>query len=443
MRKYAMILVTALIAAPLGAQGADLVMWWDEGWYAEEAEAAAEVVDAFEQETGKQVELVLYPEQEHASAIVAALERGRPPDFAFGIGLAAYVAEWALDDRLVDLTDTVGFFSNLFDPDALDRETLLNAKTGQKALYALPVGRSTNHIHVWKSLVAQAGFKLDDIPDEWDAFWSFWCDVVQPALRRATGREDVWGVGLPMSVEADDTWVQFYQFLAATDANYVTGDGRLIIDDPKIRQRLIQAVDSYATIYRDGCAPPEAVRWTNVDNNRQFHAGAIVMTVNETLSIPSALRGDRPDDYFKNTATIEWPLGPGGEPFPIWGDVFPAMVFKDGANVATAEEFVRFLVSEGWLAHYLNFSGERMLPSMSALLDQPFWLDPTDPHRMASVMQVASRPLAHDYAQASGDWRHYLVLQENVWGKAIHRVAVDSISPEQAVDERSPGSKRS
>ena len=69
-----------------------------------------------------------------------------------------------------------------------------------------------------------------------------------------------------------------------------------------------------------------------------------------------------------------------------------AVVFKDGANVATAKEFVRFLVAEGWLVHYLNFSGERMLPPMPKLLEQPFWLDPSDPHRMAAVMQVGSRP---------------------------------------------------
>lgn len=72
---------------------------------------------------------------------------------------------------------------------------------------------------------------------------------------------------------------------------------------------------------------------------------------------------------------------------------------------------------------------------MSRLLEQPFWLDTSDPHRMASVMQVAARPLAHDYAQSSGNWRYNLIHQENVWGKAIHRVATDGISPEQAVDE--------
>jgi multiple sugar transport system substrate-binding protein len=111
------------------------------------------------------------------------------------------------------------------------------------------------------------------------------------------------------------------------------------------------------------------------------------MTPNPTLSIPNALRSERPDDYFERVATIEWPLGVQGEPFPIGGEVFPAVVLKDGGNVATALEFVRFLVREGWLAHYLNFFAERILPPMSKLLEQPFWLDPGDPHRMASVMQ--------------------------------------------------------
>ncbi len=50
--------------APLGAQGADLVVWWDEGFTAEEAEAAAEIVDAFEQASDKQVALTFHPQLE-------------------------------------------------------------------------------------------------------------------------------------------------------------------------------------------------------------------------------------------------------------------------------------------------------------------------------------------------------------------------------------------
>ena len=183
-------------------------------------------------------------------------------------------------------------------------------------------------------------------------------------MRQATGRDDVWGVGLPMSAEAADTENAFGEFMTAYEADYVTPDGRLVIDEPEIRQALIKAIDSYTAIYRKGCTPPDSVTWADSGNNERFLAQSVVMTPNLSLSIPNALKSERPDDYYKNTATIEWPLGLSGEPFPLTTAIHFAMVFSDGANIATAKEFVRFLVAEGWLAHYLDFSGERMLPSM-------------------------------------------------------------------------------
>jgi multiple sugar transport system substrate-binding protein len=198
------------------------------------------------------------------------------------------------------------------------------------------------------------------------------------------GRDDIWGIGRPMSVEAADTTDQFFQFVYAYDADYVTRDGKLVIDDPEIRQRLVKAIDSYTAAYRKGCTPPDSVTWGDGGNNEAFLAETVLMTTNKSLSIPTALKIERPNDYYKNAATIEWPLGPVGETFPIDNAIFQAVVFKDGGHVATAKEFVSFLVAEGWLMHYLNFSGERMLPSIPALLDQPFWLDPSDQHHMAA-----------------------------------------------------------
>jgi multiple sugar transport system substrate-binding protein len=289
MRAYAIVLASTLLGTPLGADGADLVVWWEKGLYAEEDEAVAEVVAAFKQKTGKQVELTYLPLPDITDGIQAALERGEPPDFAFGLLLYLHVAQWAFDDRLVDLSDAVGHFSDLFDADALDREVLFNLRIGQKALYGVPIGRSSDHIFAWKSLLERAGFALDDVPNEWEAFWSFWCDQVQPAVRRATGRNDIWGIGLAMSAQASDTDVHFSQFRIVYGADYVTPEGRLVIDEPEIRQRLIKAIDSYTTVYRKGCTPPDSVAWGDLDNNEQFHTQAVVMTLNDTLSIPSRL----------------------------------------------------------------------------------------------------------------------------------------------------------
>jgi hypothetical protein len=50
------------------------------------------------------------------------------------------------------------------------------------------------------------------------------------------------------------------------------------------------------------------------------------------------------------------------------------------------------VAAEGWLAHWLDFAAGRWPPPMPAPLEQPFWLDPGDPHRMSAVMQVMTHP---------------------------------------------------
>ena len=81
---------------------------------------------------------------------------------------------------------------------------------------------------------------------------------------------------------------------------------------------------------------------------------------------------------------------------------------------------MRFLVGEGWLAHYLDFAGERMLPPMPKLLEAPFWLDPGDPHRMRSAMQLLTKPRSYQYGRFATAARQPLPWYEegeDPWGK--------------------------
>ncbi|MCE3248556.1 MAG: ugpB, partial [Geminicoccaceae bacterium] len=153
MRSHAIVLAAALILAPLGARGADLEVWWEQGFYAQEDEAVAEIIAAFEQNTGKRVELEQPSQDDIEAKVLAALEAGQPPDFLFGTNTDYYFGQWAYDGRLVDLSDIIGPLANLFDPDALSYVTLFDATTGQRALYGLPMGSSTHHVHVWRNLL--------------------------------------------------------------------------------------------------------------------------------------------------------------------------------------------------------------------------------------------------------------------------------------------------
>jgi multiple sugar transport system substrate-binding protein len=184
MRVEVLVFAVAFATAPLGASAAELVVWWEQGQAAEEDEAVGEIIAAFEQKTGKEVELVLGQQEQIAADLMAAIEVGRrTPDFVFTVAETQPYEQWAYEGRLIDLSEAVGHFSDLFDPDVLERGTLLNGTTGQRGLYLLPMGIASHHVHVWKSLLERAGLTLADIPKEWEAFWAFWCDQVQPAVR--------------------------------------------------------------------------------------------------------------------------------------------------------------------------------------------------------------------------------------------------------------------
>ena len=84
MRARAVVLALAIVLAPLGARAADLVVWWEKGFYPQEDAAVREIIAAFEQKTGKQVELVQHAQDEVFDKAQAALAAGQPPDFLFG-----------------------------------------------------------------------------------------------------------------------------------------------------------------------------------------------------------------------------------------------------------------------------------------------------------------------------------------------------------------------
>jgi hypothetical protein len=89
--------------------------------------------------------------------------------------------------------------------------------------------------------------------------------------------------------------------------------------------------------------------------------------------------------------------------------------------------------------HRQQAAGRAVSLPIPKLLEAPFWLDPGDPHRMRSAMQLLTQPPSYNYAVASGDWRPEQSLhgpkRAAIPGLRRSTVAADGISPEQAVEE--------
>ncbi len=225
--------------------------------------------------------------------------------------------------------------------------------------------------------------------------------------------------------------LQYTQFQYAYDAYWVSPDGQI---QPRGSRRTGQPHQGPGSLYGHLPQGLHSARRHRLEEQEttttRFVAQTVVMTLNETLSIPNMIKTTRPDDYRRNTATIEWPNDAYGGPLAIYGSLYRGAVFQSGKVGSAGQRFRPFLVEDGWLAHYLDFAGDRLLPPMAKLLEQPFWLDPSDPHRMASAIQTLTRPQHYDVGAAAD-----MVFSDEPGGRPSIALLPRAVTPEQAVDE--------
>jgi hypothetical protein len=146
-----------MLLTPLGARAADLVVWWEKGFYVQEDEAVREIIAAFEQKTGKQVDLVQPTHDEMPAKAEEAVAAGHPPDFLFGFMGVRHIPRWAYEDRLVDLEDVVAPSRDLFDADLIEISTLLNGTIKLRPLTLAEPGGVIGELELKKIFVQGYG----------------------------------------------------------------------------------------------------------------------------------------------------------------------------------------------------------------------------------------------------------------------------------------------
>ena len=191
--------------APAFAQQKTITVWFGKGFYKSEDDALLEAIKKFEAKTGIKVELSQYAIQDMIPKTVAALDSGTVPDVAYSDSYDVQAqGKWAYEGKLEDLSDILVPMKSAFAPNTLETALLYNDVAKKKAYYGFPLKQQSMHVQIWGDMLEQAGFKQSDIPTKWEDYWSFWCDKVQPASRKATGQR-VYAVGQPMGVESTDS----------------------------------------------------------------------------------------------------------------------------------------------------------------------------------------------------------------------------------------------
>ena len=217
------------------------------------------------------------------------------------------------------MTDVVETQKEEYTETALLSAYCYNSVEKKRSFYGVPDTQNVLPNHIWRPLVEKAGYKVEDIPKTWDAFYDFFKEV-QKKLR-AQGVRNVYGLGLNVTTNGNDPNNVFNYFLIAYGGqDIVTKDGKLHLDDPKVREAAIKALTYPTTAYKDGFVPPGAINWNDADDNNAFHAKQIVMDLDGTISTEVAVLSQGKKNDYDNIVTMGLALSNEGKPVPSKAD---------------------------------------------------------------------------------------------------------------------------
>jgi len=371
------------------AQAKTADLWWAQGFVQEEDVAIKKIVADYEKASGNTIELSIMPFAPQRQKIVSAVTSGVVPDF-FPNNPTEVVALFAWDDKLVDVSDVVATQREEFTETALINMNCYNSVTKTRSFYGVPYNQGASPNHVWRPLVEKAGYKMEDIPKTWDAYYDFFKDV-QKKLRDQRVR-NVYGLGLNVTTNGNDPNTVFNYFLTAYGGqNIVTKDGKLHIDDPKVEEAVIKALTYPTTAYKEGFVPPSAINWNDADDNNAFHAKTIVMDLDGTISTEVAVLSQGKKEDYDNIVTMGLALSNDGKPVPSPSANGCVLIPKGAKNVEVAKDFLKYFIQPKVNNELLKTGLGRGVPCMPSIVkDDPWWF--ADPHRKAYVEQALLGP---------------------------------------------------
>lgn len=408
------------------------VVWMNQGFIPQENEGFKATAAAYMKASGNTLDYSVMPFIAMNQKTISALTSGDVPDLAFMDAPSSILPQTAWDDKLVDVSDVVSAYESQLSETAKLGSTFYNKVTKKRSYYLCPVKQGATPFHVWGDLVEKAGLKLSEAPDTWDAFWDFFKQTQKPL--RAKGMRRIYALGLQVTtVGPNDGNNVFTHFVIANGGAMVTPDGKLHSDDPKVREAAIKACEYMTNAYKEGVVPPEALSWTDADDNNGFHEKLFVMDLDGTLSTELAMYSNK-KAYEHEMVTLALPHGNDGKPIPAQVGTGGGFIPKGAKNVEVAKDFMKFWMQPQVMNDYLKAGLGRWVPAMPQVVkNDPWWLDPSDPHRVAYVHEAVLGPTTSVYEGFSPAWGQ--VNAEQVWGQAHADVIKNGMKVSDAIDK--------
>ncbi|MGH7046636.1 MAG: ABC transporter substrate-binding protein, partial [Stellaceae bacterium] len=363
---------------------------WPQGFFPEEDAAFRKLAADYEKASGNTIESSIVPFAPLRQKIVSAITSGVVPDLISATP-PEVVPEQAWVGKLVDVSDVIATQKSRFLPNALLSAEFYNNVEKKRGYYGVPYEGAVVPFHIWRDLIEKAGYKMSDIPNKWDAFIDFF-QPVQKKLREQ-GMRHTYASGFVVSTIGNDPLNTFHAFMIAYGgADLVSKDGKLNSHDPQVKQAVIEALTKLSSLYKDGYIPPGSVNWNDADDNNSFHSKLAIMDFDGTLSTELALYHDK-QAYLHDMVTDGLPLSNEGKELPSQFGVNNMIIPKGAKNVEVAKEFSKYVIEPKINNEYLKAGLGRWLPVYPELVkNDPWWTDPSDPHRAPYVKQGLDSP---------------------------------------------------
>ena len=130
------------------------------------------------------------------------------------------------------------------------------------------------------------------------------------------------------------------------------------------------------------------------------------------------------------------PLSNDGKPVPSQASNGCALIPKGAKNVETAKDFLKHFIQPKVNGEYLKVGLARSIPAMpSVVKNDPWWLDPKNPHRVAYVQQGLFGPTVPNFWVFNPAWAE--VQTQHVWGRAWADIVNGGMTPQAAADKAS------
>jgi multiple sugar transport system substrate-binding protein len=415
------------------AQATTATVWINQGFVPQEDTAFRKTAADYEKASGNKLDYNTLPFMALNQKTISAFTIGDVPDLIFHDAPATILPQSAWDDKLIDVSDIVAAQKSILSETAVASSSYYNNATRRRSYYMVPIKQACIPFHIWGSLVEKAGFKLSDAPKTWDAFHDFF-KPVQNELRKQ-GMRKMYAMGMSLTTVGpnDGNGLFTYFVIANGGRNIVTPDGKLHTDDPQVRDAFIKSVTYLTSAYNDGYIPPDVLTWNDSDNNNGFHSKLFVMDLDGTISTELAMINDK-QAYYEDSVTMGLPNGNDGKPMPAQLGAGGGFIPKGAKNIGVAKDFMKFFMQPEIMNENLKNGLGRWVPVISSIVkDDPWWLDPSDPHRAPYVRECALGPTMPAFNGYNPAWGQ--VSAEQLWGVAETDVIKNKMTPAAAVDK--------